>query len=216
MSGRGSGTFNLYSILKCQKLDELIYCPQEEVSQNDEMINMPQLPIICPKIRHFVFDRYSLKIDCTKSNGLKASFSEIERCKKIKELNNLEILNLKQFQGSLEEIWFVMSVLASTPLLKKIVISFHRGVDEANASRIYQWLICLTILPGSPLNKLSRPEPTPWAGPALEDISGPKRTLGLAFLTQRKPTQQNNSMPCKDINNLDDTYLAKKATRVSK
>ncbi|KAH0729410.1 hypothetical protein KY289_000598 [Solanum tuberosum] len=178
----GSGTFNLYSILKCQKLDELIYCPQEEVSQNDEMINMPQLPIICPKIRHFVFDRYSLKIDCTKSNGLKASFSEIERCKKIKELNNLEILNLKQFQGSLEEIWFVMSVLASTPLLKKIVISFHRGVDEANASRIYQWLICLTILPGSPLNKLSRPEPTPWAGPALEDHFWPQVNPWPGFL----------------------------------
>ncbi|KAK6802851.1 hypothetical protein RDI58_000635 [Solanum bulbocastanum] len=206
MSGRGSGTFNLHSILKCQKLDELIYYPQEEVSQNDEMINMPQLPIIFPKIRHFVFDRYSLKfmasgivakwlprsfktlnilhlcdldlnnteqmrylvylltscpnlselctvIDCTKSNGLKASLSEIQRCKNIKELNNLEILNLKEFQGSLEEYWFVMSVRASTPLLKKIIVSFHSGVDEEKASRIYQWLISLTMLPGSPLNK---------------------------------------------------------------
>ncbi|XP_055815261.1 uncharacterized protein LOC129885068 [Solanum dulcamara] len=91
-------------------------------------------------------------IDCTKSSGMKASLLEIERCKNIKQLNNLEILRLRQFQGSLEEIWFVMSVLASTPLLKKIIVSFHRGVDEAKAWRIYQWLMCLTILPGSPHN----------------------------------------------------------------
>ncbi|KAK4353366.1 hypothetical protein RND71_028884 [Anisodus tanguticus] len=144
LSGCGTDALNMGPFMDCGKLKVFGIVSREEVSLNrqDKAMKLTDLLSSWPNLSHLILCRYFLKSGQRKKGDMEVDVNYFEGPGYgTQRLNNFQALQISNFYGSRAELLFIRFILASAPLLQKVVLLVDTSVSESQSLKISKELM---------------------------------------------------------------------------